>query len=783
VAFASGSAARAETIEAAAEKIRSSGIADVVSWQSLSIGGRLIINTICEAIDNAQLFIADVTLLNSNVLFEIGFAIARKKRVWFILDDSVDKARSSFERFELLTAIGYRPYRNSEDVVRWFFQDAPYDSLDKTVYRDVFDVLARHPPSSLMYLKSEIETDASIRMSRRIDQAHFSVLVDDPSEMRRQSLPWYIRHAQSAIGVIGHLLSSEHRECTIHNAKVSLVGGCAFGFGKPTSLLAHEPFTCPIDYRDLLRTHDTASRCEELTNEWIGQLERTIAESGVDARQYQRELKAQTELQQIALGDPVAELEADTIAEYFVTTATYNETYRSNHSIVVGRKGTGKTAMLYQLQHAYGSDPRDHVCVIKPVAYEVEGVLRVLEQTIPTSEQGYLVESLWKFLVYTELAKSVYEAISARPRFLEPDDDETALLQFVDSNASVVLREFSIRLESAVNRLRPVGVAQSTDTERAKISEVLHADLIPKLRAVLGKVLSRKNRVIILVDNLDKAWDRRSDLSALSQLLFGLLGVSGRIKLEFETARVWREPVNLSLILFLRSDIFVEVMRFAKERDKLPVRFISWDEPDLLLRVVEERFARCGAQINRPKEIWERYFCPSVGGVPTSNFLLSAILPRPRDLIYLVKSALDHAVNSSRVRIEETDVRAAVAQYSRYALDSLIVEGAVQEEHLEELLYEFAGMKEVIDATQIRRAAERVGVPGDRAEDVIGVLVELTFLGVEVQPGRFEFLLKDSEWPKFKSMARRISEAGSQGNARYRINPAFHAYLEVQSST
>jgi hypothetical protein len=148
----------------------------------------------------------------------------------------------------------------------------------------------------------------------------------------------------------------------------------------------------------------------------------------------------------------------------------------------------------------------------------------------------------------------------------------------------------------------------------------------------------------------------------------------------------------------------------------------------------------------------------------------------------LVRSALDHAVNSSHVRIEESDVRAAVDQYSRYALDSLIVEGSVREERLEELLYEFAGTEEVIEASQIRRAAEAVGVPTDRIEDVVGVLVELTFLGVEVQPGRFEFLFNDNEWPKFRSMARRISESSSQASTRYRINPAFHAYLEVRSS-
>jgi hypothetical protein len=388
IAFPSRSPARIETIEAAATKIRESGVVDLKSWQSLSIGGRLIVNAICDAIEKADLFVADVTSLNPNVLFEIGFAIARKRRIWLILDNGVDKGRSSFERFQLLTTVGYRPYDNSEDIARWFFEDAPYNSLDKTVYRDVFDLPAKHPPSSLIYLKSEIQTDASIRMSRRIKQARFNALVDDPSETRLQSLPWYVRHVHSAIGVIGHLLSSEHREYTIHNAKVSLDAGCAFGFGKPTAMLAHEPFESPIDYRDLLKTHDTAARCEDLTNEWIAQLEQTISKSSAEVREYQEELKAQTELQQIALGDPVAEHEADAIPEYFVTTAAYNETLRSNHSIVVGRKGTGKTAMLYELNHELSNDPRNHVCVIKPVAYELEGVLRVLGQALNTSERG-----------------------------------------------------------------------------------------------------------------------------------------------------------------------------------------------------------------------------------------------------------------------------------------------------------------------------------------------------------------------------------------------------------
>jgi hypothetical protein len=174
IAFASGNPALAESLDSAAERIRESAVADVITWQSLNIGGKILIGAICEAIEDRQVFIADLTVLNPNVLFELGFAIARKKRIWLILDDSQARSRPDFERFELLTTIGYRGYSNSSDIVRSFFADQPYTSLEKTIYNDIFDVPVRHPPSKLLYLKSAIETDASIRMSRRVAQARFT---------------------------------------------------------------------------------------------------------------------------------------------------------------------------------------------------------------------------------------------------------------------------------------------------------------------------------------------------------------------------------------------------------------------------------------------------------------------------------------------------------------------------------------------------------------------------------------------------------------------------------
>ena len=93
IAFASDNAALAETLELFASQVTSAGVAQLATWQELQIGGRLLLSTICEAITKRALFIADVSTLNPNVLFEVGFAIATKKRIWLVLDGSQSRSR------------------------------------------------------------------------------------------------------------------------------------------------------------------------------------------------------------------------------------------------------------------------------------------------------------------------------------------------------------------------------------------------------------------------------------------------------------------------------------------------------------------------------------------------------------------------------------------------------------------------------------------------------------------------------------------------------------------
>ena len=156
------------------------------------------------------------------------------------------------------------------------------------------------------------------------------------------------------------------------------------------------------------------------------------------------------------------------------------------------------------------------------------------------------------------------------------------------------------------------------------------------------------------------------------------------------------------------------------------------------------------------------------------------MLPRPRDLIFLVKSALQFAVNRGHARIEEKDLIGAEQQYSRFALDSLLVESGTRVPKLDELIYEFVGSPEILSEEDVLHAMKTVGITPEKLADVVDTLCEITFLGLEVGPGRFAFLYDEDSTTKIQVMARKTAMEYRSGVNRYRINKVFHAYLEIK---
>jgi len=751
-------------------------------WPEMPTSGNRIITQITETIDRCEIFACDLTYPNLNVTFELGFAIGRFKRLWISLNKSIEGAAKRYSRvLEGIVGVGYRGYENHRDISAGFLNDGPWKSLDQHLLGESYRRPAPRPElPALLYVKPPVNTEAVILTLDHLQSSEFcdSLIVDDPRENAAPTLDWYAEKINLADAVIVHLLAAEHRDSQLHNVKASFVAGLTHGLRKPLLMLAHTPFDSPTDYRLLLKSHSTAEECEHHVAAWLGDLaipRRRPRRSDEETRRRASRL----ELRNLSIGEPVAENENQQLDEYFVETSAYLHALEAQTTIMIGRRGTGKTANLIALQIAFREDRRNHVCAVKPVGYEVEGLVRLLKEDLHEAERGYLIESLWKFLIYGELAASVRHELLGRPIHQAPTGSENKLMEYVQANESILLTPFSLRLDRAVRSLVGVGDLEGPEEQRARISENLHTALLGNLRRVLGEVLSDRNKVAILIDNLDEPWGPDRETSGLSDLLLGLLRVSQDIYDDLQHQDYWQKRINVSLTIFLRSDIFAYIQPLASEQDKWPLQRVTWNDRAVLLRVLDLRLKHAAPARFEAEDIWEQLFAREVVGVPTRDFILANTLARPRDLIYLLRQAIAGAINRGHTTVTADDFLDAREEYSRFVFSSILGEDDPEKQKLEGVLYEFAGATTRLTARQVASLITKAGVSEGDVDFYVNLLCDVNFLAIQTVSG-FRFSSDEHERQVLRSVAKTLATERGWGEEAYEINPAFYQALQIE---
>ena len=274
-AYPSKPAFLAETVEEAIQAINSRGkrVINVISWVKLSNTGKVLISEICKEIEKCDLFMCDLSGLNHNVMFELGYAIARNKRIWITIDQSIPSNLELINNFDVLKMIGRCEHENYEDIVNQFLGEKPYLNLENTLLKEYSEFVPGSievkPKADILYLKSTVESTTSKKLTEFLSSLHQKITTDDPLEICFQPLKKYCHKIIETRITIAHLVSHDHRNHLISNAKYSLYAGMSLGFNSKLLMLAPEPFMAPIDYHDVLITYDNYQKCIEKTREWI----------------------------------------------------------------------------------------------------------------------------------------------------------------------------------------------------------------------------------------------------------------------------------------------------------------------------------------------------------------------------------------------------------------------------------------------------------------------------------------------------------------------------------
>lgn len=773
-AYASQPALIAECMRSTAEHLSNRNVT-AQTWQQLPIAGRLLIAQVLTAVENSTVVLAEVGTLNSNVLFEVGYALARDKHLWLLLDETDTRATTSWRDFGLFANIGRVDYGgNSETLTHKFFQARPDLAAQDTLWADLFETIhSPREPKSLFVLPAPVNDDASRAVTQTLDQRPaLTVHRSEDDDRGLAPLSWYVNQIYRCSATLVHLLSPSKDRSVLHNARASLVAGIAHGLDRPVLLLAPDDLPIPLDYREKLHSYDTKHNLVTRLSSW---LEGLPASPG--ARRQPGRAKLSVEIP-VSFGEYVAEDERQKLPEYFIPTGEYAAVLRGGTTVFIGRKGTGKTAtMLRATDHLIG-DKRNLVVPIKPSGYDLEGVVQVIAALPDRASVDYFLEGLWRYLLFCEIAAASIREAEAKPAGIATGSALDALRSLLIKRDIEVEGGFAVRLEALVTSLldemhtMPTGVGEL----RNWLNQRLNTANLPELREHIAAAVSDRQRVAILIDNLDKAWERGADYKRLARLIFGLLTAVGRVGADFAREANNRLSVDVSLAVFLRADIFTLVRKYAREPDKIKTLQISWDDPALLARVIEDRYVAAKGTDVRPDSLWTDFFCAAVEGMDTRAYLLWRCLARPRDLVYLCNGAVMAATNARRSLIEAADIRHAEREYSQFAFEALLVE---TDPHagLSDLLIEFAGCSSTLTPDKVFATISSAG-HGDDGDERLSDLLRASFIGIEIAPDRFDYPPNEIAEQRAHVLARRFAETHGRP-ARFRVHPAYRPYLEI----
>ena len=359
------------------------------------------------------------------------------------------------------------------------------------------------------------------------------------------------------------------------------------------------------------------------------------------------------ELNKIAWGDDSAERDEDLLS-YFIATESFGRLHSKTKSIVVGRKGSGKSALRKKLESEFSADANTHVINISPKYSSIRNILNEKSLTEDFGEEIFFQHSWLRQMMLDSLcvaghsAKGKYTAESLEfARTISKELNRTS--KDIVENISDILNKIKVK----AGKLGDLGI--QLEKELRNVADVDALEHHIKTLAQSGA------KFVIMVDDLDLGWDN----SLISNnLLLGLLSATSYLKALSE---------NIHVLIFLREDVYLILMEKTQHSDKYRnIESIRWKKEDLI-NLIEERISFNLKKFGEDpgQNSFFKVFPVTIGTHNTDNWLIERTLSRPRELIQISRFYTE-AISGS----DPNDglLKTCEISYSSWKLDDLCTE-------------------------------------------------------------------------------------------------------------
>lgn len=762
IAFPSGLPLVREAVANALLHLRAtaSNLVSPVSWEELDIPGRYVATEVLTNIDSSDFLVGDISRLNFNVVYEIGYAIGKGQRVLLTKHKSITSDGLAFNDLGLFDTLGWKEYSTGvelADHIRNFDHSRSLAIHEKQNHQ-----------SPVYYVQPKNKTDYDGYILAAIKKAPLRFRSFDPTEAPRLSARSAISNVSQSFGVVLHFLPADHVDATVHNLRSSFVAGLADGMGKAKVLIQSGETPVPIDYRDLV----VPCRNQRDFQSAIGHLAENVFELLQDATPAPFN-GTRSPLEKIDMGASAAENEMTSLADYYVEIPAYRRALRREVRLVTGRKGSGKTAIFFRLRDTMRAARSNVILDLKPEGYQLLKLKDSVVKLMSVGTVEHTITAFWEYILWIEICYKLLEKdqdVHIRDHHLFEPYQRLKAAYIVDDYSRE--GDFAERLKSLLRDVVQQIEAKYPGQENLELSAPEITGLIYKhdfykLKSSVQEYLKFKGELWLLFDNIDKGWTSQGVNVHDLVIIRALLEATRKIERDLH-----KKEIIAHTVVFLRNDVFENLIDTTSDRGKETRANVDWDDAELLREMLLARLKRVDIfDISADfRTVWNSICVAMVDGEDSSQYLIDRSLMRPRSLLDLIGHCRGYAISLGHDRILKVDIEKGLAAFSDDLLSELNLEIRDVFPEADSVLYAFLGSTSHLSSEMLLQKLAGHGIPPEKFEGLTEMLFWFGFLGFLWTDGTPRFIY--SFHYNMKVMQGTHAQLKASG-ATYVLNPAF----------
>jgi nucleoside 2-deoxyribosyltransferase len=737
-------------------------------WEENDIAGRFISEPILDEISSCDMLSADITRLNFNVTYEIGFAIGKGRPVYLIRNSAIVGDDALIREIGIFDTLGYKSYTTARNLVSLVTEVKDLTPL-------LSMVVGLNPKSPVYVVLPKIKTDSETELLSRVKKA-FRVPYRsfDPEEHGRLSAVDAIRNVALSYGAVVPLLANTRTDAQVHNIRAAFVAGLAHGMDKELLLLQFGDDPVPLDYRDLVKNVAPGRSLDTIFSDFAPDVFSHYEMETAPVAKHPGTL-----LQELNLGASSAENEMSDLAEYYLETEEYRRVSRGEAQIVTGRKGSGKTALFVQLRNHVRRNRQHVVLDLRPEGFQLLKLKDVILAYLEQGTKEHTITAFWEYLLLLEICHKLLE--KDRQVHLKNHtiyEPYRALATQYAADAYVVEADFAERMSKLMQRImREFKEVIGSGKRRARLSapeltNILYQHDTRALRDQLCQYLQHKQTVWILFDNLDKGWPATGVGPDDILILRCLIDAVTKLERTFR-----KQELECYGVIFLRNDVYELLLEHTPDRGKTSRAILDWTDPELLRELLRLRFiSQNVVKTANFDDIWHQIVVSHIAGEESSSYVIERCLMRPRSLIDFLQYCRSHALNLGHAKIESDDILKGEESYSSELVANIGFEIRDVFPEAGDVLYEFIGAAQRLSRDAVTKHLFSAGIDATQHDQLIDLLLWYGFLGIVRESGEIAYIYTVSyDRRRLKALMKK-----DPGNDVFFVNPAFWVGLEIR---